>query len=55
MDNELADVITVGTWMIANPDFVERLKLEAPLNTPDKNTIYTGGAEGYTDYPFLKE
>lgn len=55
LDNELADVITVGTWMIANPDFVERLKLDAPLNTPDKNTIYAGGAEGYTDYPFLKE
>ena len=55
LDNELADVITVGTWMIANPDFVERLKLDAPLNTPDRNTIYAGGAEGYTDYPFLKE
>lgn len=54
LDNELADVITVGTWMIANPDFVERLKLDAPLNTPDRNTIYAGGAEGYTDYPFLK-
>ncbi|PAL05905.1 alkene reductase [Peribacillus simplex] len=55
LDNELADVITVGTWMIANPDFVERLKLDAPLNMPDRNTIYAGGAEGYTDYPFLKE
>jgi 2,4-dienoyl-CoA reductase-like NADH-dependent reductase (Old Yellow Enzyme family) len=55
LDNELADVVTVGTWMIANPDFVERLKLDAPLNEPDKNTIYAGGAEGYTDYPFLKE
>ncbi|WP_019155446.1 alkene reductase [Robertmurraya massiliosenegalensis] len=55
LDNELADVITVGTWMIANPDFVERLKLDAPLNTPDRNTIYAGGAEGYIDYPFLKE
>lgn len=55
LDKELADVITVGTWMIANPDFVERLKLNAPLNTPDRNTIYAGGAEGYTDYPFLKE
>jgi N-ethylmaleimide reductase len=55
LDNELADVVTVGTWMIANPDFVERLKLDAPLNMPDKNTIYAGGAEGYTDYPFLKK
>lgn len=55
LDNELADVITVGTWMISNPDLVERLKLDAPLNTPDRATIYAGGAEGYTDYPFLKE
>lgn len=55
LDNDLADVITVGSWMIANPDFVERLKLDAPLNMPDKNTIYAGGAEGYIDYPFLKE
>ncbi|WP_078433772.1 alkene reductase [Metabacillus halosaccharovorans] len=55
LDNKIADVITVGTWMIANPDFVERFKLDAPLNTPDRNTIYAGGAEGYTDYPFLKE
>ncbi|WP_153733397.1 alkene reductase [Sporosarcina obsidiansis] len=55
LDNEVADVITVGTWMIANPDLVERLKLKASLNTPDRNTIYAGGAEGYTDYPFLKE
>lgn len=55
LDNEIADVVTVGTWMIANPDFVERLKLDAPLNVPDTNTIYAGGAEGYTDYSFLKE
>ncbi|WP_160036433.1 alkene reductase [Paenibacillus sp. An7] len=55
LDNEIADVVTVGTWMIANPDFVVRLKLDTPLNVPDKNTIYAGGEEGYTDYPFLNE
>lgn len=55
LDNELADVVTVGTWLIANPDFVERLKVNAQLNEPDRNTMYTGGAEGYTDYPFLNE
>ena len=53
LDNELADVVTVGTWVLANPDFVERIKLNAPLNEPDKNTLYAGGTEGYTDYPFL--
>lgn len=55
LDNKIADVITVGTWMIANPDFVDRLKIGAPLNTPNKNTVYAGGAEGYTDYPFYKK
>lgn len=54
VDNGLADVATVGTWILANPDFVERLKLNAPLNEPDRNTMYAGGAAGYTDYPFLQ-
>ena len=53
LDNELADVVTIGTWLIANPDFVERLKVNAQLNEPDRNTMYAGGAQGYTDYPFL--
>ncbi|MFL0582134.1 alkene reductase [Solibacillus silvestris] len=55
LDNELADVVTVGTWLIANPDFVERLKVNAQLNEPDRNTMYAGGTQGYTDYPFLIE
>lgn len=55
LDNELADVVTVGTWLIANPDFVKRLKVNAQLNEPDRNTMYAGGAEGYIDYPFLNE
>ncbi|TKH06412.1 alkene reductase [Peribacillus simplex] len=54
VDNNLADVVTVGTWVLANPDLVERIQSGAPLNEPDKNTLYAGGKEGYTDYPFLK-
>ncbi|MEF2098328.1 hypothetical protein V3595_27550 [Bacillus sp. CFBP9009] len=54
VDNNFADVVTVGTWVLANPDFVERIQSGAPLNEPDKNTLYAGGKEGYTDYPFLK-
>ncbi|GAF64687.1 NADH:flavin oxidoreductase [Bacillus sp. TS-2] len=53
VDAELADVVTVGTWLISNPDFVERLKVGAPLNEPDRNTMYAGGAAGYIDYPTL--
>src|SRR5690606_21248191 len=51
----LADVATVGRWALANPDFVERYRLGAPLNEPDPATFYGGGARGYVDYPRLEE
>jgi N-ethylmaleimide reductase len=51
IENGLADVITVGTMALANPDLVERVRTGAPLNTPDPNTFYGGGEAGYTDYP----
>ncbi|MEG3753938.1 alkene reductase [Psychromonas arctica] len=51
--NNQADSIAFGTSILANPDFVERIKQGAELNTPDQNTFYTPGAEGYTDYPFM--
>jgi N-ethylmaleimide reductase len=34
---------------------VERFKECAPLNEPDPDTFYGGGAEGYIDYPTLEE
>jgi N-ethylmaleimide reductase len=46
-----ADLVAFGKLYIANPDLVERLRDNAPLNMPDKSTFYGGGAEGYTDYP----
>ena len=48
-----ADLVAFGKPYIANPDLVERLRSNAPLNRPDKATFYGGGAEGYTDYPAL--
>lgn len=48
-----ADLISFGRLYIANPDLVERLRLSAPLNVPDRNTFFGGGAHGYTDYPAL--
>lgn len=50
-----ADAIAFGRAYIANPDFVERLKAGASLNTPDESTFYGGGEKGYTDYPTLDE
>ncbi|AWB49526.1 alkene reductase [Gemmobacter aquarius] len=49
-----ADMVAFGRPFIANPDLVERLKADAPLNTPDQATFYGGGAKGYTDYPTLQ-
>jgi N-ethylmaleimide reductase len=48
-----ADLVAFGKLYIANPDLVERLRDNAPLNAPDKSTFYGGGPEGYTDYPPL--
>lgn len=53
LDEDLADAIAVGRPVLANPDLVERWKTDAPLNEPNGDTFYGGGAEGYTDYPFL--
>ncbi|WP_413512022.1 alkene reductase [Myroides odoratus] len=50
-----ADLVSFGVPFIANPDLVERFKIDAPLNEPDKNTFYTATKEGYTDYPTLKK
>jgi 2,4-dienoyl-CoA reductase-like NADH-dependent reductase (Old Yellow Enzyme family) len=51
----VADAISFGRPFIANPDLVERIAGEAPLNTPDFRTFYSQGPEGYTDYPALGE
>lgn len=53
IDNGLADVVAVGTALLANPDLVERVKAGAPLNEADQATFYGGAEKGYTDYPTL--
>ncbi len=50
-----ADLVAFGRPFISNPDLVERLRRNAPLNEADKSTFYGGGREGYTDYPTLSE
>lgn len=49
-----ANLVAFGKLFIANSDLVERFKHGAPLNTPNPDTFYGGGAEGYIDYPTLK-
>ena len=48
-----ADIVAFGRPFISNPDLVERLKQNAPLNELNRDTLYGGGAKGYTDYPAL--
>jgi N-ethylmaleimide reductase len=50
---ESADAIAFGVGYIANPDLVERLRLDAPWNEADPATFYSGGDQGYIDYPSL--
>jgi N-ethylmaleimide reductase len=47
-----ADLIAIGRGFIANPDLLERMREDQPLNALDPGTFYTAGAQGYTDYPF---
>ncbi len=42
-----------GENFLANPDLSDRFRQGGALNTPAKDTFYSLGAPGYTDYPFL--
>ena len=55
LDAGAADLIAFGRPFIANPDLVERLRRNAPLNVLDQKTLFGGDAHGYTDYPALAE
>lgn len=50
-----ADAVAFGRLYIANPDLVQRLKADAPFNTPDPDTFYVPGPVGYIDYPAMND
>ena len=50
-----ADAVAFGKLFIANPDLPERFRGNSDLNAPDPSTFYAPDAEGYTDYPVLRE
>jgi len=50
-----AHLVSFGSRYLANPDLPERFADDAPLNDPNPQTFYGGGAEGYTDYPALDQ
>lgn len=52
LDAGVADLIAMGKPFLANPDLVERLRNNWPLNEWDGARFYTAGPKGYTDYPY---
>jgi N-ethylmaleimide reductase len=50
----VADLEAYGQMVLANPDFVERLKTGAPMNEASRASFFGGTAQGYTDYPALE-
>src|SRR5690625_2234873 len=54
LEEGIADLISFGVPFISNPDLVERIRENHPWAIPDRNTFYGGGAEGYIDYPTMK-
>ncbi|MEI7726324.1 MAG: alkene reductase [Bacteroidota bacterium] len=51
LQSGLADLIAFGKPFITNPDLVERMLNDWPINTEwDFNTFYSADEKGYTDY-----
>lgn len=48
-----ADAIVFGSTFLANPDLPERIRRNAALAEPNRDTFYGGDAKGYLDYPAL--
>jgi 2,4-dienoyl-CoA reductase-like NADH-dependent reductase (Old Yellow Enzyme family) len=51
IENSEADGIVYGRYFISNPDLPERLAKGLELAPYNRNTFYSSGNEGYTDYP----
>ncbi|RIA08883.1 N-ethylmaleimide reductase [Flavobacteriaceae bacterium MAR_2010_72] len=47
-------LVSIAMPFVSNPDFIERIKLDAELNEVDESTLYTLGEEGYITYPILE-
>ena len=48
-----ADAAAWGQLFIANPDLPERFRQKSALNSPNPETFYAEGAQGYTDHERL--
>lgn len=55
LEKGIAKLVSFGTLFLANPDLPKRFEQDVALNEPDRATMFGGGAQGYTDYPFLND
>ena len=55
LQSGLGDLVAFGRDYIANPDLVERIAANAPLNLQHPETFYGPDERGYTDYPAMHE
>lgn len=53
LEKNCADLVGFGRIYIANADLVERVRMQAALNEPDRSTFYSRDDHGYLDYPTL--
>lgn len=51
IEDGLADLVAFGEPFIGNPDLPARFAALAPIERSDRDSHYTLGARGYTDYP----
>ena len=54
LNKDKAELVAFAKAFLANPDLVNKMKNDLPLNEPDFDTFYTPGEKGYTDYPFAE-
>src|SRR5262249_50191335 len=50
-----ADAVSFARAILANPDFVARLRLGAPLHEAARASFYAGDHNGYTTAPTLTQ
>ena len=50
VNNSVASAISFGRYYVSNPNLVAKLRDNIELTPINNHTLYTPGAEGYTDY-----
>ncbi|KAL6928001.1 hypothetical protein ACO0SA_004626 [Hanseniaspora valbyensis] len=54
VDQDDRTLLAYGRFFISNPDLIDRLENQWPLNKYDRSTFYAYTYKGYVDYPYYK-